>query len=431
MYATYLIPQENAPRFLAHMGKIARKATKLGLAPITFDKIRDLPLPRSVRHTVYDREGYARQTRKTIDLLHVAYTIRGEAPTLDGWTFVATLAHEGGTTMVRAIDAQPVPETYRTASPRHCDHCGIARNRNDTYIVRNGEGTHKQVGRTCLRDFLGNKSPAQIAALATMLLELDDMLLGFCEGSEGRAKVTGFDLANFLTVTHASIQESGWVSRSKATQDYTQSTADAVLAACHDPDPKSKHAIATCATDQQMAKEAIDWVCTQDPTNDYLHNLKVICALDYVTQRTAGYAASIVSSYMRAAEKTLTKTVLTTTGNAHVGTVGKRESIRLTLLGVRAIDGYYGTTHLHRFADSAGNLLVWFASNPACVPITDAHPETREHVINDLKVPMIEGASYYTQARIKTHGSYDGQTQTVLTRLSVQALPKTNKRKYI
>ena len=52
---------------------------------------------------------------------------------------------------------------YRERDGRTCDYCNTLRNRNETHIVQNEEGTIHQVGSTCVRDFLGGVSPEQIS----------------------------------------------------------------------------------------------------------------------------------------------------------------------------------------------------------------------------------------------------------------------------
>ena len=49
-----------------------------------------------------------------------------------------------------------IPDYYYTCSANHCDHCNIDRYRKDTYIIYNDvTKEYKQVGSSCLKDFLG------------------------------------------------------------------------------------------------------------------------------------------------------------------------------------------------------------------------------------------------------------------------------------
>lgn len=451
MYATYFIPRENEAGFKTKLDKLAKRATKLGLVAITYVALKTLPLERTRYRTIMTEHHGPQQKAYKVTLEHVAYTVKGEAPTLAGWEFVGTIEHEHGVNILRTITDEAVPERFRTASPKHCDHCGLVRNRTDTFIVRHVEtGEYKQVGRSCLKDFLGNKSPGEIAAYATALLDFLESMNSDREESEGCSGGSGggietFELAAFLAVTAAAIVEHGWTSRTKAKELFgVEATADTVLGHFFDlADPRltaeqRKDRLipgATTSANAQLAKEAIEWAKGLDATgNDYVYNLQAIVELGYVTSRTAGYAASIVSGYFRETERALRKDVLKADGTEHVGTVGKREELLLTLIAVFYTEGYYGTTAIHKFADPDGNAVTWFASNDEAVLLSEAYPdpcpESPYHYIpgEERKVTMAKGATYRVKATVKDHGEYKGQAQTTVTRLTVLPVAKKPKK---
>ncbi len=427
MNATFFIPCENESRFTEALTKLAKKAKKLGLAAITYVAVKTLSLERVRYRTKYDDLGNAISAPYNVTVEHVAYTVVGEAPTLNGWAFVATLEHEAGTTILRSISDEPLPERFRTANPKDCDHCGYVRDRKDTFVVRNGD-TYKQVGRSCLKDFLGNKEPGAVAAYMTQLQDFLEGLGGMCDpdGVSGNSGVQTYALAEFLAATVSAISECGWLSRTVARERYDNvpATADVVLEHFHtlsNPKLSQKRKLpgANAEANFEVAKEAIEWAKEQGATgNDYIHNLHVICELDYVTSRTAGYAASIVSSFYRATERQLRKDVLQADGTDHVGTVGKRSEMLLTLLAVIRTEGYYGMSFIHKFADGDGNAVTWFASNPHIVTCSDAHPDES----------MVQGATYRVKATVKDHGEYKGQAQTKVARVAVQPIAKKAKR---
>ena len=62
---------------------------------------------------------------------------------------------------------------YRHAGP-DCDHCGLRRKRNQTYVLYEvATGLLRQVGTDCVRDYTGANSPEQVAAWAEYLAALD------------------------------------------------------------------------------------------------------------------------------------------------------------------------------------------------------------------------------------------------------------------
>jgi hypothetical protein len=127
-----------------------------------------------------------------------------------------------------------LPERFRTLGPV-CEHCHLSRGRKETFIVRHEDGRMVQVGRQCLRDFLGHDSPDHLVALVcletTLRASLDaeesgGMLLGAGSGEPS--------IIWYLAWVIWSIQRWGWLSRRKAEGTLDMSTADRAAKACRD-----------------------------------------------------------------------------------------------------------------------------------------------------------------------------------------------------
>ena len=74
---------------------------------------------------------------------------------LDGWRLIAKLDFATGLPIVSTVPG----ETYGQEPDRaHCDHCGVRRDRNTVYCVQHDNGSRKQVGSTCIADFLGHST---------------------------------------------------------------------------------------------------------------------------------------------------------------------------------------------------------------------------------------------------------------------------------
>lgn len=425
--ATYFIPDANVARFLEAIKALAKRAAKLGCVAVSAVAVHALAVP--YRRRIENDAGEIEYVDVLIPC--TAYTVTGAAPVIEGWAIVATIEHEAGVNILRSISDEPLPQRFREVGPETCDHCGFVRNRKDTYVVRNVEtGEYKQVGRSCLKDFLGNnKSPAAIAAYAQALMDFDTMVDGLCDEEEGGFGLGGkgwaYDLVDFLAATSAVIDSLGWVSRGMAYEhDHLTATADVVLDAL-DAAAKGKGDLFVSDANRAEAVEAIEWANAQDAAgNDYIYNLQAICELGYVTYRTAGYAASIVSSMRRSNERRLKVEIVKADGTDHIGTEGKRGEFTLTLLGTRYFESQWGETCLHRFADQDGNLVIWWASNEYVVPEgTVGH----DGVNHSGKAAMVKGATYRVKATVKSHDEYKDQAQTVMTRVAVQPLVKVKK----
>lgn len=211
----YLIPQENLARLREKLEKLNKKAKKLGVEPI---RLEVLPEPVD---EVNEETGEVSRSYRVL--------VEGEAPSLNGWEFVATINHLEEANLLRAVPGKEIPRHFRDV-PSWCQHCKQSRKRNDTYVVRKIENDeHLQVGSSCLRDFLGHPDPHGYARWAEYLAEFDEFARSMGErGESGGYQL--FDLEHYLYYVSAVIREDGWVSRKMASDSYGERTATADIA---------------------------------------------------------------------------------------------------------------------------------------------------------------------------------------------------------
>lgn len=404
----FRVPEHNLPGLRERLEKLSRRCAKLGQPAITVREVG-----RS-EHKITDERG---RTLRVIPLVHV--TIEGPTPKLAGWTFLCTIDHAGEAgNILRTVPGATVPLQYREAPPT-CDHCKALRRRNDTFIVRHDDGRVAQVGRQCLRDFLGHQSPEAVAAVAEFLALAGDYFEGAEGGEEGGCGSGSgrIPLDTFLAYVSRVIRADGWVSRTHAQEWGKSATADLALADLDDATNRRRSGLTVKAertpqpADYARAAAAIAWSATlreRDPEslNDYEHNLKVVTSAASITYRSAGIAASLITTYERAlgiaAERKAAAAV-----SKHVGTIGKRETFAgLTCTKVLHLDTQYGALNINLFRDPAGNVLVWRTGS------------------FDGRI----GWTYDLKATVKAHGDYSGVAQTDLSRAAVLAEyePATN-----
>lgn len=408
---TYMIPSNNLAALKAKLDKMCAKASKIGADPITY-KVGELVTKYvsfnnlSGSFDLYD--SCVNDECKMITFHPVE--VSGKAPTVNGWTFVATIQHFKGE------DGQPMnilkvhkdfevglPEHFRTADSSNCDHCHKKiMNRKDTYVVRHENGQDwKQVGKTCLSDFLGGKSPAAIAASLDIVLALEstcsehtidsDSFSGFSAGDYG------WPIRSFLAATVATINKHGWISRGKAYETGDLATADSVL--------KNGDKVKPTEADASKADAALDYIRDAlamrndlySDLNDYEHNLLVACTQSHVSKKTAGIVASAIVFHDRILSDAAKAA---SSASEHFGTIDARESFYLTYTGCTPGSGNYGPYWLCRFSTRKGYEATWFA-----------------HQAPDMQV----GKEYLVTATIKSHSTYKGIKQTALTRLKVHS----------
>lgn len=327
----------------------------------------------------------------------VLVSVDGTAPSLEGWSMVAVKEPlETGEYLLRVVPGRSCPAEFRSTG-MHCVHCGTDRRRSEVFVVRHEDGSCKQVGRQCLKDFLGGKDPTAILAGFEMIQEVSAILGDFegdSEGGAGRAPLAvGID--RYLSVVACCIRRLGWAAKSKAYETGAVATASLAFGVCIRPDRRliADNELYVSEADSALADSALEWAVTQGGS-DYLDNLAVACRRDIVDHRTAGLVASAISAYQRA--QGIERERERKKASSHIGAVGKRESFDVRVVAIRTFDSQWGARSMVQFEDMAGNVLVWWTG------------ETK----------LSEGWSGRIKGTVKEHTEYRGAPQTVLSRVS-------------
>lgn len=371
---TFKIPAKNLAALQENIAKLAKRAEKVA-------KRGNLADATPIALTVGEKISEKVSEREDGCKVYFVCEVTGMTPKLAGWTFIATLQHEDGGTILRSAPTASFPEgtlnRFRTATSA-CEHCKYNRKRNDTFVVRNDDGRVMQVGRNCLADFTGVQSPEALAAMAELIAsagELCEMYEMYESGEGGRGEIVE-DITAYLAYVAAAIRIHGWVSRTKARESYDMggtalATADRAWTAMH-PTPFTRKEDCSDITDADrlLAESAIAYTesslteALSSSLSDYEHNLRVACNGSVVTARLAGIVASIIGYYERAQSKIQQAKVAAeisargaTAG--YVGEIKKKGTFRVSLVAVFSFSSTYGVTNVHKFATVEGNLLVW------------------------------------------------------------------------
>lgn len=414
MKSSYRIPERNFEKLQGRIEKLNRRCKRIGFAPIvvttTGEEFLTLYVLPDGRHCAADsiaRMGLGPVDQyPTIINKWILIDIEGESPKYNGWEFVATLQHEEGGNILRTVAGfeGTMPEEYRSKAP-WCEYCKIDRGWKDTYVIRHESGEWKQVGRNCIRDFLGHANPHQLAEYAEILIDLQEL----CEHADddeywGGGYAPSYHLMHeFVSASVTCIRSYGWRSRKTAREYGTSATADdielyldpKVKRISNEPKPEMTE------TDKAEADKAIEWArnIPADLNSDYLWNLRTACANDYVGRRLNGIVASLIPAYRKAMEKEIERRKRFEDGknSQHFGEIGKRGEYELTLTFSKQFENEYGISTLMKFMDRAGNVAVWWASGG-----------------KDWQ----QGETFKVKATIKGHDEYQGVKQTALTRVS-------------
>lgn len=361
------------PHIVKMLEKVNGKAAKLGAVPFTIE----------------NQKTFTILNDKKEEVIRTSFEVVGDIPVISGWIPVANIDHVEGI-------------VNGTASPKYvahanCEHCNQNRQRNITYILKNSDGKLIQVGKTCLRDFLGHDPSAMLS-----YWHFIETLQTFCDENSGSGSgIATMELIDVLAIAIARIKEFGYVSRKKADETGYSTTGSDVGGIYFSKREQDRNYVRDAyLANAERAKELIEWVESKevDPDNSYWANLKAIVDNEYCTYKTIGYAVSIIPTHFREMEVQREKE---TRLNEYFGNVGdKLKDKELSYVKSVSFDGYYGTTHMHFFKDNEGRCFKWTTGN--CV---------------ECNVGDIVKAS----GSIKAHELYKDLKQTVLTRAKVKA----------
>ncbi len=392
----YKIPSDNLAVLADKFKKLARRAKKLNLPAPTYTEVGE-PIRRQRKD---DITGFVIKTW----LEHQVVVDPGCAVVkVQGWTFIATIQHTEEGNIIRAVGNAEVPTQYRNVS-QLCEHCNTNRNRKDTYILKHEDGSTKQVGRNCLADFFGHDA-LMYAERAQYLTDIDalgeSMEDEFGFGGGGGPKYE--PLEEYLGYVAECIKLDGWMSRGKAKELGMEwiATCDVAYRHLHphDQDDKFKPMFKVPSEESlKLSQEAIEWVTEIEGEEiaEYLHNIRTIGRRMVYERRDMGLAASIVAAYQRHLASLRWKELQAKRAEIaqHVGNVGDKLRVKVTVEKVVQLDSMYGTSHLHIMSNDDGNVFIWFSSAGAY--------ETGKEII--------------LQGTIKKHDERNGIKQNVLTR---------------
>lgn len=353
----------------------------------------------------------------SIELIDVEIT--SARPALAGWDFLACVEPLEGGNLIRQVPGASIADgelaPWRTGALR-CDHCGTIRRRTETFVVRaDGSdpaipaGTYKQVGRNCLEAFLGGKSAASIVAM----LGWPEIVRGAAgEEDEGGGWFSSapkiHDPLTFLSWVCGVIREDGWLSRSAARDDGTRlSTSDQALYLMAEPwgngetvakwhQARERYEPGTEGLER--ATTALAWARELNPTSDYERNLVLVARQPTLKPAHAGILASLITAHTRAlgreVERKRRDEKNAAQPSAHVGEVGQRIDLELTVERVIETESDFGALNILVMRDVNNNQFVWKTGAASAKP----------------------GEQLKLRATVKRHGEFRGEKQTDLTR---------------
>jgi len=324
-------------------------------------------------------------------------TITGDPPRYAGWRFVAAVdAVEGGTILryPPGATAAVVPNDQIRAG--ECDHCHTTRARRSTVLVAHDDtGQVLQVGRSCLKDFLGHNTLPVFLTID----EIANSLGGSLSGTPA-----AWDVHSVLTYAAAAVESFGWTPAS-ASEHGRVPTRDLVrlaLTGGRGADQLRDQLAPHLADAQTRAPQLrADLLAGLTGGSGYEANLVAVLRGDAVEAKHLGLAVSAIPAHQRliadrareAARKEAAQSV------DHVGTVGEKVTLTGVVRTALRVDGY-------TFHSPASVLLVVDCGTAVAKMTTAAAWAYGVHVGDPLTVT----------GTVKAHTEWNGIKQTVLAR---------------
>lgn len=386
---TYEIFEGNMERLEKKLNHIANKCNKFGCDfhyKIVGDTLKE----------VEDDNGKKHMAR------FILVEAEGTA-IMNNWEFVASVEHTENGNIITGPQNIEVPSRYYVSSPI-CEHCKSNRYRKYTYIVRNKEtGEFKQVGRSCLKDFTHGLS----AEVVTQYMSLFDHLIQGRTPEPGSSTEYYLSKEEYMAYAAETIRHFGYI---KAGSDEISTMRRSMLyyeAVRGEGDPDLREALMEEMDEigfnvhrpetVKLVKDALMWIAGQPENNNYIHNLKTACSLDYMAYKNAGLLASLFPTYTRAMEREAKYRTdhVDESNSKHVGAID--DTVTFDVHSLRCMSSFetqYGTKRIYKFVDTKGNVYIW---------------KTGLSINNESAVKSVTGI-------VKGHTEFRGIKQTELQR---------------
>ena len=374
----YSIPECNMENLEKKLKRIQNKCVKYG-CEFKYERIGE----HFEEKTIYDYDDVIAEVngqrvyRSWTEIVKfIDIDVEGVAA-INGWRFAASLEYTEKGNIISGISDLEIPKRFYDCAP-WCEHCKTARDRKYSYVVYNeGTGEFKQVGKACLRDFTHGLS-AEIAAMSESFLKE-------CEEASEWKSLGGFtrnyyEVAEYAKYVAETIRIFGYrkndgIGESTASQaknflrcelgarvpewvraEYTGAVAKGF-------NSKNKESA-------ELAKTVLEWIVNNEKDNNYFHNLKVACSLEFCSPSDLGLIASAFPAYNRELEyeaerrEREEKAAAEKASSSWLGNVGERISFKIAdFRSITSWETQWGTVSVFKLIDEDGHVCTWKTGN--------------------------------------------------------------------
>lgn len=421
MNNTYRVTECRLPAIVQTLDRLVKRANKLGVDSI------DYTVSEPEYQTIWVNYGLRKvRTEKPTGLCADGYvervvtyhtvTFTGQPPKIAGWSLLAVAETlEGGTLFRKAPGTEvEVEHRYHNAGST-CEHCNHKRDRKDVFILLSEDGIQKQVGRQCLRDFLGHHSPEAMLNIANYYSSIEAMFSERGDASspedfdfwdEGGYTPRAYPVSQILVYTAAFLREcnGAFITGKYARENGTESTSDLVARALTSRNHKDEPTVIDAdraLTDTVIETMKADFAAKGSNMSDFERNMSVILNSTYIAMKNVGIACYIVEAYRRMVSAKIEAASKPAKNAVHTGNVGDRlKDLNLTVTRVNGFESDWGYVAFISMVDADGVVYVWKTGT------ADFNP----------------GDKVTLTGTVKEHSEFRGEAQTILTRCKVSSV---------
>lgn len=376
--AQYQTLTSNIPELQRRVRAVQKKLQKYNLdCEFSLGKEYLMPVPH---YTEFETPFGTEMSRVDDVICSVTeYEFQMPAFQISGWTLIASIDHNKTTdgkfcnvvSIMPGIDIK-APTAWFSQKPA-CEHCNSSRYRKTTLMFQNESGEFKQVGSSCMHDFIGITSESVLKSLQDVQSFVDQELrFNGNYVSEEHYRFT----VDFLADAIAKIKEAGYQPEG--------TTTHAAWCGCEHTDE-----------DVALANKIIDFFTTsEDPILDDTFYLNIKSALSVKYTKKTGFVAYAYVAYQKIMDAIDKRDTSPKPTSEWVGEVNTRCKLQLELVSSYTTETYFGESYIYKFNDADGNMFVWYTSK---------------------FMKPYEGFAEVT-GTIKEHSTYRDEKQTVLTR---------------
>lgn len=411
----YSIPECNMENLEKKLKRIQNKCVKYG-CDFKYERVGE----HFEEKKIYDFDDVIAEVNGqrvyrswTVVVKFIDIDVEGVAA-INGWRFAASLEHTEKGNILKGISDLELPKRFYDCAP-WCEHCKTARDRKHSYVVyHEATGEFKQVGKACLRDFTHGLS-AELAALC-------DSYLKECEEASEWSGIGGFvrnyyEVADYARFVAETIRIFGY-RKNDGCGNGTASQAKNLMRCelgyqipnwveAEYEEAKAKGFDSQNEESKKLAETVLAWIVENERDDNYFHNLKVACSLEYCAPSDLGLIASAFPAYDRELEyeaerrEREEKEAVERERSSWLGSVGERISFKIAEMSVITTwDTQWGTVGVFKLIDENGHECTWKTSKWIDIEVSECIGKMVKATIKELKEYRGIKQTEITRARI-------------------------------